>query len=209
MNAVHHHLVFKRRVAVLSAEIGRLLPEGARVLDVGCGSGDIAAAVQVLRPDVTIDGVDVLVRPGTAISVREYDGVTLPEPDASYDVVMMIDVLHHTDDPTLILREAARVGKQGVLVKDHFRDGLFAEETLRLMDWAGNAAHGVRLPYNYLSRKEWYRAWKMLQLHPKNISSKIELYPFPLNLLFGRELHFIAFLERNSVDDLTAGILPD
>ena len=175
----------KRRVAILSAEIGRLLPEGARVLDVGCGSGDISAAVQVLRPDVTIDGVDVLVRPGTAISVREYDGVTLPEPDASYDVVMMIDVLHHTDDPTLILREAARVGKPGVLVKDHFRDGLFAEETLRLMDWAGNAAHGVRLPYNYLCRKEWCRAWKTLQLHPKDISRKIDLYPFPLNLLFG------------------------
>ena len=127
----------------------------------------------------------------------------------SYDVVMMIDVLHHTDDPTIILREAARVCKQGILIKDHFRDGLLAEETLRLMDWAGNAAHGVRLPYNYLSREEWYRAWNRLQLHPKNISSKVDLYPFPLNLLFGRELHFIAFLERNSVDDLSVGILPD
>jgi ubiquinone/menaquinone biosynthesis C-methylase UbiE len=72
--------------------------------------------------------VDVLVRPGTAISVRAYDGVTLPEADASYDVVMMIDVLHHTDDPTLLLREAGRVSKQGILIKDHFRDGLFAEQ---------------------------------------------------------------------------------
>jgi hypothetical protein len=75
------------------------------------------------------------------------------------------------------------------------------------MDWAGNAAHGVRLPYNYLSSDEWYRAWKLLQLHPKNISSQFELYPFPLNLFFGRELHFIALLERERVDDTSGGVM--
>lgn len=195
MSTLHHHLVFKRRVRVISAEIGRLLPKGARVLDVGCGSGDIAATVQLLRPDVVIEGVDVLVRPYSAISVREYDGKTLPEADNTYDVVMLIDVLHHTDDPLSLLREAARVSKQGVLVKDHFRDGLFAEETLKLMDWAGNASHGVRLPYNYLSRNEWQDAWRLLGLYPRHLSDRIGLYPFPLNFFFDRKLHFVSYLE--------------
>ena len=42
-----------------------------------------------------------------------------------------------------------------ILIKDHLADGVLARPTLRLMDWVGNARHGVRLPYNYLTRAEW------------------------------------------------------
>ena len=73
-------------------------------------------------------------------------------PDASFDVVMFVDVLHHTDDPLLLLQEAQRVGKI-ILVKDHFRKGFLAGPTLRFMDWVGNAHHGVVLPYNDLVEK--------------------------------------------------------
>lgn len=183
---------------MLSAEIARLLPERARVLDVGCGSGEIAAALLSLRPDLTIVGVDVLVRPETAIPVTEFDGIALPVEDDSYDVVLLIDVLHHADDPALLLREAARVSRQGVILKDHFRDGWLAKETLQLMDWVGNAAHGVRLPYNYFSRAEWQRTWLELKLRPVKLSDRIGLYAFPFSLLFGRKLHFTAFLVPES-----------
>lgn len=194
LGKVHGALVFSRRVEVLARELAAEIPHGSRVLDVGCGSGDIAAAIMARRPDVTIEGVDVLVRPETRIPVKAYDGRTLPHPDASFDVAMMVDVLHHTDDPAAVLAEAKRVARQGVLIKDHFRDGLLAGPTLRFMDWVGNAPHGVRLPYNYLSRAEWRRIWSSLQLAPERMKDRLGIYPAPFAWLFDRGLHFVTLL---------------
>lgn len=192
---LHQALVFNRRVTVLARAIADLLPSNARVLDVGCGSGDVALSVMKLRPDVHIEGVDVLVRDKPAIPVREYDGKTIPFADGAFDVAMMIDVLHHTDNPADVLAEARRVSTSGVVIKDHFRNGLLAGPTLRFMDWVGNAPHGVRLPYNYLSRSEWADLWRQLGLTATKLTDRLPLYPPPFSWLFGRKLHFTTLLE--------------
>lgn len=199
MKKAHDQLVFKRRVRVLCDELAARLPEGARVLDIGCGSGHLAAAIMVRRPDVTIDGVDVLVRPGTAIEVKEYDGKTIPYADGAYDVVMLVDVLHHTDNPASVLAEASRVAAQGVLVKDHYRDSPVAGLILKFMDYVGNASHGVRLPYNYLARGQWQAIWQRLGLVPRQVGENLGIYPMPFDLVFGRGLHFVALLGKGAV----------
>jgi SAM-dependent methyltransferase len=195
---LHDRLVFKRRVHVLATHLAGLIPANARVLDVGCGSGDIARSILQMRPDVSIEGIDVLVRGETAIPVREYDGSNIPHDDNSFAVAMFVDVLHHTDDPGRILREAKRVASQAILIKDHFRNGLLAGPTLRFMDWVGNAGHGVRLPYNYLSRAQWQRLWAESGLRVDRIEEKIGLYPVPARWLFERGLHFIARLQPDA-----------
>ncbi len=50
--------------------------------------------------------------------------------------------------PARLLAEAKRVSRGGIVIKDHFREGVLADATLRFMDWVGNAQHGVVLPYN-------------------------------------------------------------
>ena len=190
----HDKAVFKRRIGVLSRNIADFLPTNARVLDVGCGSGALAKAVMTLRPDLTFEGIDVLVRPGTDIPVKEYDGYNIPAPDDHYDIALFVDVLHHTDDPSRLVAEAKRVAKSGLVIKDHNRDGLFAKATLRFMDWIGNAAHGVRLPYNYLSSSEWRRLWADRGLKIDHTVDRLGLYPAPFTWLFDRKLHFIARL---------------
>ena len=145
---MHQKFVHSRRVRVLAGHLASLLPKNAKVLDVGCGDGAIDRLILNKRPDVSIEGVDVFVRPQTQIQVRAFDGVSLPFPASSFDAVMFVDVLHHTLDPRVLLREAGRVANT-ILMKDHFRDGFLAGPTLRLMDWVGNAHHGVPLPYNY------------------------------------------------------------
>ena len=143
--------VLSRRVRVLSEALAVYVPNGASLLNVGCGDGRIAAAIAKHRKDVSVRGVDVLVRQKTWFPVEPFDGRHLPYEDKTFDVVTFINVLHHTADPTVLLNESRRVARQAVILKDHTRNGLFASATLRFMDRVGNAHYGVALPYNYWS----------------------------------------------------------
>lgn len=190
----HDKAVFGRRIEVLTRTLADFIPQGARVLDIGCGSGTLAKRIMTLRPDVTIEGIDVLVRPGTEIPVTEFDGDTIPWPDGHFDIALFVDVLHHTEAPARLLAEAKRVSKGGIVIKDHFREGVLADATLRFMDWVGNAQHGVVLPYNYLSDPEWRSIWSRLGLKVERLTDKVGLYPAPFSWLFDRRLHFVARL---------------
>jgi len=88
--------------------------------------------------------------------VETFDGKSIPYGKDSFDVVMLIDVIHHADQPITLLRDAARVARQAILIKDHLVEGTFAYLTLQLMDWIGNARHGVSLPYNYWTLAKWH-----------------------------------------------------
>jgi SAM-dependent methyltransferase len=190
LDRFHANVVFGRRVDVLARHLAAVLPERAHVLDVGCGDGSVAARVLEHRADLEITGIDVLVRPVTQISVESFDGERIPFPDSSLDAVMLVDVLHHTDDPRVLLREAARVAGT-VVIKDHLADGILARPTLRAMDWFGNASHGVVLPYNYWSHGQWLRAFDELGLTVATESTSLSLYPMPASLLVERRLHVL------------------
>ncbi len=191
----HSRLVLPRRFQRLCELLAPLLPEDGTVLDIGTGSGQLARSLMDRRPDCRIDGIDVLVRDDAAIPVREFDGFHVPAPDKSRDAVLFVDVLHHTNDPALLLREAARVARSAVIVKDHLREGIAAELTLRLMDWAGNAHHGVRLPYSYWSKRQWDEGLRAAALTPTRWETQLALYPAPVSWICDRRLHVIAVLE--------------
>lgn len=147
-----------------------------------------------MRPDLRIEGVDVLVRSGTPIPVREFDGQRLPFADGEYDVAMAIDVFHHAADPEALMGEMKRVARGSLVIKDHFLHGLPSELILRAMDWVGNSRHGVRLPFSYWSEAEWLSAWNRCGIRPVSILRHLRLYPFPLSRIFERNLHFVVTL---------------
>lgn len=192
---LHSRLIFGRRTQILAEVIADMIPANASVLDVGCGDGSVAASVQQRRPDVTIEGIDTLVRQKTKIPVSAFDGQTLPFGDRSFDVVSFIDVLHHAEDANLLMAEARRVSCRWIIIKDHYSETHFDFAALAAMDWVGNAAYGVSLPYRYWSRSTWNAEFEKLGFVVNRLQESISLYPFPLNIVFGRGLHFVALIQ--------------
>ncbi|MBM4133680.1 MAG: class I SAM-dependent methyltransferase [Nitrospira sp.] len=195
---MHARVVHRRRIAVLAERISALLPRGAKVLDVGCGDGMIDALIQRQRPDLVVSGIDVLVRSHAQIPVAPFDGRTIPYGTGSFDAVVLVDVLHHAESPDALLREAARVSRECLVLKDHIKEGVLADQTLRLMDWVGNARHGVTLPYHYWTEREWQAAFVRLDLTVQSWNGRIGLYPWPAAWLFERSLHFLARLHKRA-----------
>jgi SAM-dependent methyltransferase len=96
--------------------------QGRRVLDFGCGNGYVlsryaAHGAEVVGVDVAESAVE-LTRSrfrhlGIAADIRRMDAMPLPFPDASFDIVSSVGVLHHIADPAPVVRELARVLKPG------------------------------------------------------------------------------------------------
>jgi len=167
------------------------------VLDVGAGDGKMAFAIKERRPDLEMRGLDVHVRKDTHVPVSYFDGRKLPERDSSYDVVMFVDVLHHTEDPFVLLREAVRVARRAIVIKDHIASGPISHKTLKFMDRIGNERYGVALPYNYWCERQWLTAFSDLGLVASCWLPWLGLYPWPASLVFDRNLHFVAMLEKS------------
>lgn len=196
MGSWHRAFVFQRRTRVLAEMLAAQIPQRASVLDIGCGDGTIASIIAQLRPDISIQGVEFMVRPGCKIECHAFDGMTLPFANDTFDVCLFVDVLHHTEDPSVLMREAVRVSRSLVLIKDHLDENTLNNLTLRLMDWVGNRPHGVVLTYNYQSRKQWKDLFSSLGLSEVSWSTQVPLYAWPLRLLTGREMHFVSSLKK-------------
>jgi SAM-dependent methyltransferase len=91
-----------------------------RVLEVGCGEGQLADhLIHTVRPE-RFEACDVALRPfpglDPAITLREASIYALPYEPASFDLVVCCEVLEHLRDPAAGLAELARVSARHVLL---------------------------------------------------------------------------------------------
>lgn len=104
------------------------LPSGARVLDVGCGTGWLAQ--RLARRGWRVVGLDpsaaMLARAAGRLPVVRGDGLRLPFADGAFDAVCVTAVLDFVDDPAALLREARRVARERVAVAALARDSWLA-----------------------------------------------------------------------------------
>lgn len=88
---------------------------GTTVLDLGCGSSKIGLAIKNKGYAVTL--ADVYRNDDVSASGLPFyqitDGKSLPFEDGSFDNVLILSMLHHTQDPTHTIRECRRVLKSG------------------------------------------------------------------------------------------------
>jgi SAM-dependent methyltransferase len=94
-------------------------PRPERVLDLGCGDGGTVDDFRRHHPDVDWVGVDIDDSQAARLERRSdasfvvYDGLVVPFPDASFDLVFSRQVLEHVPDPLGHLRQIQRVLRPG------------------------------------------------------------------------------------------------
>ncbi|WP_426146996.1 methionine biosynthesis protein MetW [Polaromonas sp. DSR2-3-2] len=106
--------------------IARLVPQGSRVLDLGCGNGALLAYLIKERGcsgyGVEIDDANVQACVARGVNVIQFnleDGLALFGDD-SFDVVLQIDTLQHLRNAEVMLVETARVGRIGIVAFPNF-----------------------------------------------------------------------------------------
>ena len=106
--------------------IAELVPPGSRVLDLGCGNGELLAYLRERRGcsgyGIEIDDANVLACTRRGVNVVQLnleDGLALFD-DSSFDVVLQLDTLQHLRRTEHMLRETARVGRIGIVSFPNF-----------------------------------------------------------------------------------------
>ena len=113
MNDARAALFLEIRASELNAGAERL-PPGARVLELGGGSGWQAQLLSGRGFSVT--SIDIASRPSPAheyFPVETYDGVHVPYPDDSFDAVFSSNVLEHVGELPALLGDVRRVLRPG------------------------------------------------------------------------------------------------
>lgn len=129
---------------------------GSMVLDVGAGSGKLAQYISHSH-GVDVRMVDVVDHNSTDRPLTLYDGVHLPFTDESFDICLLVFVLHHAADPKQLLREVARVSKRRLIVVEDTPSNAFERAAWSRWDYFLN--HGqhddIAVAHEALSPMEW------------------------------------------------------
>lgn len=130
--------------------IADLVPAGSRVLDLGCGNGELLAHLRD-RKGCTGYGIEIadanvlacVQRGIDVIQLNLEDGLALFD-DNSFDVVLQLDTLQHLHHTERMLRETARVGRIGIVSFPNF-----AHWPNRLQVLTGRMPVTRALPYEW------------------------------------------------------------
>jgi len=128
-----------------------LKPDDA-ILELGSGMGSMVEMLRQHGHCVTaVDVKNTSIR--TDLTPAIYDGADLPYDDRTFDVCLLLTVLHHCPDPDQVLSEAVRVARRVIVIEDIYSSSL----QRKLTHWADSLLNWefCNHPHNNRSDKEW------------------------------------------------------
>jgi len=136
------------------AIIGEIVEPGTKVLDLGCGEGELlewlAENKDVQARGVEISGAKVqrAIARGVSAYQGDIDEGLADYPDQAFDYVILSQTLQETHRPRQVLREMLRVGRRGIVAFPNF-----GHWRVRLSMLASG-----RAPRTRLFPHEWYES---------------------------------------------------
>lgn len=164
---VKHHAAeaLEARAESLVRLFENQIPHSSRILDVGGGWGFYSEPLRRRGHHVTV--LDVVKPAFQRCPVVLYRGGRLPFPDNSYDVSMLITVLHHIEDLEEVFREVCRVTRKYVIVVEDLyhhplgRVWTFLRDQIYNFEFIGH-------PGNFKSKEEWLSFFQGFDVSPRH-----------------------------------------
>lgn len=106
--------------------VASLVPEGARVLDIGSGSGELLDLLTRKRDvdgrgiELSQAGVNKCVARGLSVIQGDADTDLSDYPDKAFDVAILSQTLQATREPKKVMRELLRIGNQVIVSIPNF-----------------------------------------------------------------------------------------
>jgi len=164
------------------AIIGELIEPKTRVLDLGCGEGELLAW---LKDHKQVDGrgveftgtrVQKAIARGVSVYQGDLESAVSDYPAQAFDYVILSQTLQETRDPLLVLRGMLRVGKRAIVAFPNFghysvrlstlRSGRAPKTGLFPYDWwdSPNIHFFTVLDFEALAKKEHWRVERRIFL---------------------------------------------
>lgn len=185
--------IFRKIVRGRSEEVARrissYIKQTDKIIDIGSGSGDVSLVLQSQGMDTTPVDVEDFHGP-RLIKTTIYDGKKLPFKDKSFDKALLLMVMHHTPNPELVFKEAARVAREIVVIETSYAT-LFSKFHTVITDAIGNLR--IEAFWNsYKTDQEWR---KIFNANGFKVVDSHKYHDRNIGLPF---LHISYYLMRNS-----------
>ncbi len=171
--------ILKKMKKLADLMVERVLPylnNVNSIIDVGCGNCFIAKRLTERGKQVTaVDIKDQSLEPSVKVTV--FNGEKLPFPDQSFDLGLLLTVMHHTPSPEKIFAEVARVSKEILVIETSYRN-IFEKFLIVLFDSLINFQ--PRFFWNsYRSDSQWQTFFRNMGYKIVKSSKQIDLQIIP------------------------------
>jgi len=178
--SLYHALQEGIRHRLLARVLAPYLNPQQSVLDVGAGSGRLAARLADRVPGLRLAGIDLFAARNPGVPMVAGNARRLPFDRKAFDCVVLADVLHHDRRPGELLAEAGRVADR-IVIKDHYWETPLDRALLRWADDLGNKPYGIPLPYTFHTLEAWSGLFDRVGLRVRS-SAHFRLAPlYPCN----------------------------
>lgn len=182
----------------LAKKITPYVRDGSCVLDFGCGNMYTAMKLLEFRPELTITGVDIvadqnldLEKMDPRLRFVQSSGLRCPFDDNTFDHVLALACLHHTDHPEKYLEELRRLVKAGgtIIIAEEMYINMLDKWYIQGSDYLLNKLkEGIPVPLNFRSHSHYLGVFRELGLKVTERGS-VRLFP---NFMH----HYIYILEK-------------